>query len=117
MSTTRRGPGRPPGPPIRLPAALLARYRAGELSAAQLAALTGQNRNLVRAELRRRGLLRNLSQAMAAAHALRWGERRREILRLHAEGWSNARIGRRYGVTGERIRQIVAAGLTHAQTN
>lgn len=34
--------------------------------------------------------------------------RDREIMRLHAAGWNQVRIGERFGITGARVGQIIA---------
>lgn len=101
----------PPGPIIALPPALVARYRAGELSARELARLADCDRETVRRRLAELGSLRPRAEVVAAQNRgrTRHAKRDAQIRRLRAQGWTWPALARRFGVSTARIGQILAA--------
>lgn len=102
-------------PPIILPDDVVARYISGELtSAAAVAREVGCCWITAHARLRDLGVNRsragsnNLS-ALARGILLRqpYHERNLRMVQLRASGWTLASIGAEYGLTRERVRQIL----------
>src|SRR5689334_20937514 len=114
----RRSPGwraaLPQGAPLRIPGDLLARYLAGEVSAAAAGRQLGVSGPMVLRELRRLGIDTSPSARRIARSASRKGVRLpvaparvpQEAALLYGRGWTLRRIGARFGLTPEGVRQI-----------
>lgn len=105
MPAKKRGPK--PAPPIRIPAALLRRYIAGELGRDRLAAELDLPDSAVRRELVRLGVYRDKSAAMTAHFAATRGDRRRRIIEAYRSGLTQQEIADREGCGRCAIWQII----------
>ena len=83
----------------------LDRYRRGEVSAKALAREAGWPLQTVCAALRRQGVA---VRPRGRRPPRRGRAEVAEMRRLRAEGWTLARVGQRFGLTRERVRQLLA---------
>ncbi|MGC4007503.1 MAG: sigma factor-like helix-turn-helix DNA-binding protein [Pirellulales bacterium] len=108
MAKQKRGRGRPPAPPLRLPASVIDRYIPGDLSKDQVAALAGAATTYrVTQALQAAGVHRDSSSVTRARNVAAYGQRWAEILLLRLEGLTQAEIGERLGISHQRVHQIL----------
>jgi hypothetical protein len=101
-----------PAKPLKIPAALLARYQAGELSIFRLACLLDVSSTRVYRELRRLGIDTSRGTRLPLAVARRRGfadaaAMEAEVRELYALGRSLRQVARAVGLTGGAVRQIL----------
>ncbi len=97
---------------IEFPAEILRRYEAGDIGIAGLARLMGVSDEVIARELRRAGVdtsCRTSQLRIAARHYKQPRPPPAVLVELYRQGQSLSQLGRQFGVTHERIRQILAA--------
>ena len=102
-----------PAKPVKIPGALLARYRAGELNINALAKVLHTHPAKVTRELRRRGIDTSQSARQALRVARRKGYQTppaalyAKVVRLYAQGLSLRQVGRETGLSATGVRDIL----------
>jgi predicted HTH domain antitoxin len=101
-----------PAKPLKIPAALLARYQAGELSIFRLARPLDVSASRVWRELRRLGIDTSRGTRLPSVVARRRGfadaaAMEAAVCELYARGRSLAQVAREVGVSVEAVRQIL----------
>ena len=98
--------------PRKIPAALVARYRAGELTVNALAKILHRNPYVILYELERLGIDRSMSARRSLAEARRRGYKTPtamydQLVRLYAEGLSLRQVARETRLSAMGVRAIL----------
>jgi hypothetical protein len=101
-----------PAKPRKIPAALLARYRAGELTIEALGKILHRNYYLISYELQRLGIDTSGSARLALITARRKGHKNAaamydKVVRLYAQDLSLRQVGRETGLSAMGVRAIL----------